>query len=191
MKKIFLLFFAITLVFWGCNKQDTILEPSSEYKSSGVASKNSVQSLQLISLPLSLRKSSEGSLFVSKRISGKRGGELELEYSDRHIEIKAHLTVPSYAFDGSKNISMQLSDAATEVNFAPSMEFSNPLQLDLEYEGVNLSGIDPKSVRFVYLNPNGQYDSVQYDNIVVDADKGILKVEGAVIPHFSRFGFCR
>ena len=192
MKKLFLVVFTLLFVLWGCNKQDGILEPSQASKYFETAKNSNSQNLQLISLPMSLGKSSNSSsLSLTESINGKRGGEMELEYSERHLDIKVHLKIPSLAFIGTKNLSMDLSNTSTEVTFGPSMIFMNPLTLDLEYEGLDLREINPNSIRFAYLSPTGQIELVLYDKLEVDVKKGILKVEGAVIPHFSRFGFCR
>ncbi len=193
MKKYFLLIFTFLLVLWGCNKQDGILEPSQNSKFTETVKMDNSQNLQLISLPVNLKKShgSLASLLTVERISGNSGGEIEAEYSEKNFEIKAHLKIPAGAFSGTKNLSMELSNISTEITFGPSMVFTNALSLDLEYSGLNLKGINPNSVRFVYLSPSGQYEFVQYDKLEVNTKDGILKVEGAVIPHFSRFGFCR
>lgn len=193
MKKYFLLFSTLLIVFWGCNKQDGILEPSQSSKLAETVKMDDSQNLQLISLPVNLKKSSGilASLLKVERINGNRGGEIEIEYSENNFGIKAHLKIPTGAFIGTKNLSMELSNTSTEVTFGPSMVFTNALSLDLEYSGLNLKGINPNSVRFVYLSPSGQYEFVQYEKLEVNTKDGILKVEGAVIPHFSRFGFCR
>lgn len=192
MKKYFLLFFTLLLVLWGCNKQDGILEPSQNSKLVETVKMNDSQNLQFISLPMGLSKSSGStSLSTSERISGSRGGDMELEYSERHLEIKAYLKIPSGAFSGTKELSMELSNTSTEVTFGPSMKFATPLHFDLKYEGLDLKGINPNSIRFAYLSPTGQYEFVSYDKLEVNIKDGILKVEGAAIPHFSRFGFCR
>ena len=71
MKKYFLLFSTLLIVFWGCNKQDGILEPSQSSKLAETVKMDDSQNLQLISLPVNLKKSSGilASLLKVERIS--------------------------------------------------------------------------------------------------------------------------
>jgi len=87
MKKYFLLFSTLLIVFWGCNKQDGILEPSQSSKLAETVKMDDSQNLQLISLPVNLKKSSGilASLLKVERINGNRGGEIEIEYSENNF----------------------------------------------------------------------------------------------------------
>ena len=82
------------------------------------------------------------------------------------------------------------NDGATCVStFGPSYVFNLSLTLNITYTGVNLSGINPSTVKFAYLATDGSVKYAANDGIVVDLATGKLQVVNAVIPHFSRYGF--
>ena len=41
------------------------------------------------------------------------------------------------------------------------------------------------------MNANGVYKSIQYGEIIVDKQSGILELKEGKIPHFSRYGWVR
>lgn len=184
MKRILILCAVFLVGVWGCNNQDSVLEPNQP--------SNQAQTIQFISLPNILEKSDNGnSLFDSQIINGKNGGELETEFSNSWLEIKAKLTVPENAFDGTKKLTMQVSRNSTSVDFGPSgTVFQNSCKLDLEYKGLNLKNVNPNNVIFAYIDNSGNVTKIQYDALIIDKQNKVLKVVGAEINHFSRFGFC-
>ena len=74
--------------------------------------------------------------------------------------------------------------------FYPSPEmFNQPLTFNLMITGVDLDGVDPKTISYVYLAPDGSFQRIEYKNLVIN--NGILIVDDAQIPHFSIYGWCR
>lgn len=74
--------------------------------------------------------------------------------------------------------------------FYPSPEmFNKPLIFNLMITGVDLNGVDPKTIDYVYLAPDGTFQPIDYKQIVIN--NGILIVDDAKIPHFSMYGWCR
>ena len=86
---------------------------------------------------------------------------------------------------------MVLEDVNGTITYSPSMNFNVPAILDLDYRGIDLTGINPDSIDFVYHNPNGNFDSAEYDEIRVNVEDGRLELKDAKIPHFSRYGYSR
>jgi len=55
--------------------------------------------------------------------------------------------------------------------------------------GLDLTGVNPNTLDFVYIDASGNMYTVEYDYVTMDAATGMLKVVNAVLPHFSRYGF--
>ena len=69
------------------------------------------------------------------------------------------------------------------------MVFNGSVVYNVTYSGIDLTGIDPKTVQFAYLASDGSVQYAANDGIVVDLATGKLQVINAKIPHFSRYGF--
>lgn len=132
---------------------------------------------------------------ISRNINGSTGGSLEISRdiaagSYGRIVLKASLSVPAGAFVGSRNVKLALSDAATKVSCFPSgISFKKAPTLTLEYRGLNLTGLNPASLDFVYKKCDGSFDHVEYDMIEVDVTTGMLKVRNVRLPQSSLYGF--
>ena len=107
--------------------------------------------------------------------------------------VKTIVKLKFYSGSVSKDsyITMTADDILTRCTFGPSQIFLKSGYLYVKYEGLNLSGIDPTKVKFVYMNANGVYEYIQYGEIKVDIQSGILELKDGKIPHFSRYGFVR
>ncbi len=76
------------------------------------------------------------------------------------------------------------------LSFEPHVpQFNIPAEYDLEISGLDLSGVNASKVVFVYQATNGDIETVEYKKMDVDVEKGELKIQKALLPHFSRFGF--
>jgi len=187
MKTLFSLL-VVSLLFWvGCQESSRIVEPETD------------QTLtpNWIELPKNISHSSsiEMEFSASKNIDGKRGGEIIL---DRHyigpngeVKIIAKLKFDKGSFNGKQLITMTVDDVNGTVTYSPSMNFNKPAELYLKLEGLDLTGINPEDIDFVYFSPSGEIGSVVYKEIKVDIQSGILELKEGKIPHFSRLGFTR
>ena len=108
-------------------------------------------------------------------------------------EIKTIVKIKFYAGSVSKNSFMTLTadDLSSLCTFGPRQTFLKPGELYVKYEGLDLTGINADEIDFVYMNANGVYESIQYGEIKVDIQSGILELKDGKIPHFSRYGFIR
>ena len=186
MKTFFLIMIVGIVFFIGCSDQDTILGPGN----------NLTSGPNWITLPPRSGFSIESDFSVTKQIDGNKGGRLEINVQylggpHGEVRLKAILELPANCFSGSKNITMVLEDVNGTITYSPSMNFNVPAILDLEYRGIDLTGINPDSIDFVYHNPNGNFDSAEYDEIRVNVEDGRLELKDAKIPHFSRYGYSR
>ncbi len=181
MKK-YIYFLALLLVFvLGCSDHSSIVAPTSTTDSEPnwivSSSKNSLQK----------------DASVSKLIFGDQESLLEINTGYAGgigwISITANARLQRYSFVGSKYVTMTVNDQFGTTTFSPSGAFSKPVIYNLTIVGLNLSGINPANVKFVYMAPDGNYYVPQYDRLYVDLQPGKLQIENARLPHFSRYGF--
>lgn len=149
---------------------------------------------KLVRLPVRQGLSLNSNFSDSKQISGSEGGSLTLQgsYSGGPygtVTVNSTLTFPAGSFSGAKTITITAEDDYCASSFWPGMSFSQPGIYNLTYTGIDLTGIDPSNISFVYLNNNGDLEYAENDGIFVDFSTGKLQVINARIPHFSRYGF--
>jgi hypothetical protein len=148
-----------------------------------------------ITLPENSGLSTEEEYTASKFINGGTGGILSLtrEYKTsggKNFFLIASVEVPVGAYSGDKNIIMIVNSADGTTTFYPSPEtFSKPLIFNLEIKGINLTGVDLKRLDFMYIASDGRFSPLEYKKIIVKSSS--LEVKDALIPHFSRYGWCR
>ena len=183
MKKVLVLLFPIVLIIAGCSQSDLgPTSPVQEVQKSG------------IQLPPSNSIHIENQFSVSEEIDGSKGGMIKLNesYSSQsgEVKIKAKLKIPKDAFSGTEMISYDINEDAS-IDFHPEMNFDKDCLYDIKFTGLDLSGIDPNEIDFLYQTPDGSVHPVQYSHLTVDVEKGILEVKDAVITHFSRYIWSR
>jgi hypothetical protein len=132
---------------------------------------------------------------ITKRIYGSSGGELKLDkkYSTTNgsFHILATLKFEKNSFSDYADITMTVDDVNGTVTYSPSMNFLKPATLNLKFEGLDLTGIHPDSLDFVYYSPYGSQGSIVYQEIRTGMATGLLELRNGKIPHFSRYGFSR
>lgn len=184
MKKLLLLLIPVMLIIAGCSQ--SILEPT--------APTLEVQK-SVIQLPPPSSLSIENDYQVSEEIDGSRGGMVKMNesYSSGSglVTIKAKLKIPQDAFSGTETIGYLVSGSDGSIDFSPGMSFNKDLQFDIRFTGLDLSGINPDEIHFMYMDPDGTTHPVEYSSLTVDLDRGVLEVKDAVISHFSRYIWSR
>jgi len=134
-------------------------------------------------------------LIESKVINGPSGGVIEISFANHiggdSISIKAILNIPPGSFLDSKRIWMELNNEIGTISFRPNIVFNKPVRFDVKYAGLNLSGINPDLVDFVFQSNDGLIEQVTYASIVVIREQGVLILRGAMLNHFSRYGWTR
>lgn len=188
MKRILITMMLVIPFMIGCS--DSVVNPESSPQV-----KNSQKSW--ITLPKNAEITIENDYSASNIIEGSKGGEVKLNInyktkSSVHIKIVAKIKVPKGAYTGKKDISMTINSNNGTTTFYPNpATFNIPLVFSLDIQGLDLNGVDPGSVDFVCLNPDGSYEAVEYKKINVRVDKGELEVDDALITHFSMYGWAR
>lgn len=184
MNKNLLIFVLIGLFLYGCTNESDITSPE--------------QSINLepkwIKLPTAEGLQINTEYTTTNRINGTQGGNLECSFSYPggnfgHISGFAELVVTFGSYPGMKTISMTLNSENTSVVFGPELNFNSDVYYSVTFTGINLTGIDPQTVKFAYIANDGSIQIAQHQGITVDFSTGKLSVHNARLPHFSRYGF--
>jgi len=184
--KFLILLFMLTILA-GCNSENNIINPEPE---------KGMQKTW-IQLPKPANGLSTEMVFSkSQNINGNSGGEIIIDknyYGGPHGEVKiiAKLKFPKGAFSGTRNITMTIDEVEGTVTYSPAMNFNKPAELYLKFEGMDIYGINPSQIDFVYFGKDGLFYTVNYKEIQVDIPSGILELKDGLIPHFSRYGWGR
>ena len=179
------------------DEPDWIMLPSSNRNISGLSKMGSVVNDEYENNQAEEAEISGGMTFeVTKFVDGRRGETLKIDtdYEDGpfgKVEIKAELKFPKDCFIGTKNITMQINSSFGTATFSPHATFEKCAVYNAEFKGLDLSGIAPGSIDFVYKSEKGKYEKIEESKIEVDLKEGKLKVKDAKLPHFSRYGFIR
>ena len=186
MKKLLTLSLLSFLLFFGCNQESEITSPEN----------NSTNSqLKLISLPTpSGGLGVETIMTKTKAINGDDGGTFYAAFSFRggpfgRIRCSSQLVFSPGAFSGVKYIKKTFDSESTEMTLEPALQFSAPVKYTLRYLGVDLSNVNPETLDFVYIAPDGTYYPCEYESIDMDVATGLIIVRYAELDHFSRYGF--
>lgn len=174
----------VTLLFLlGCDQVAEINAPQEQ-----------ILNKQLISLPIPKGLGVEDLHTEFKDINGYYGGWFYEEFTytsgtSGNVNISSTLHFNSYSFYGTKTISQTFNTETAAITFGPSMQFNVPVDYTLSITGADLSGVNPATLDFVYIDANGNMYAVEKDYVIMDLGAGMLKVKNAKLNHFSRYGF--
>ncbi|MCB9209770.1 MAG: hypothetical protein H6609_10360 [Ignavibacteriales bacterium] len=199
-----LILLSIFLVI-GCNEESSILEPSNEVSDGFLPKGRPILNLDYDYLRYDSLAAENGDVddfeglleFKAKytknyTVDGDKGAVLFARHSWRtkdgqKVKLTAKLTIPKGAFQGELNFDMifDLENYGMELYPSP-YTFDNPVYLDLSLGNIDLP--QDMNVDFTYLDGKEQ---MNYDKVEFDIKKGTLKVKGAELHHFSRYGWTR
>ena len=201
MKKLLSLVAIAALLFTACNDQSSIVTPDIQSNSSNTTLKYGNKTVEWLQLPAAKSNTLRKEFFTAADIADATGGTLTVneEYYtllNSLVKVYSSISFPVNYMDADDDdvndvsyITMTVDDATCTSTFTPHMEFYNHPILNAKYEGVNLTGIDPATIEFVYLAEDGTVERMTYDALNIDVINGTLEVINAVIPHFSRYGY--
>jgi hypothetical protein len=185
MRRYIYLFTLLTLFIVGCGEQSSMLAPD---KKVNTVEPNWIAFISTNDLAVNTVHS------ASVLIDGTKGGDVQIRkdvpggpFGKVHIDSRLHINAGSFV--GKMTISTYVDDAGFLTTFGPSYVFSKPLVYTLLLQGLDLRGVNPANVKFVYQAADGSIQQCQYSSVDVDLTRGKLKVNSALIPHFSRYGF--
>ncbi len=197
MKKLILILVLVSLTFFGCQKQDSLVEPSLNTDSGTIAKKEKDPGFSFFNLNTNFSRDGFSIYSKSYTIDGSKGGTIResnywVDYNGRKVNMSATLTIPAGAFEGKLtfDITFDIENLAVELSPSP-FTFNIPVELDLMFSNVDLSNINPENFDFKYLNPDGTTESISYKKIRINTDWKYLYVEKAQLNHFSRYGWTR
>jgi len=186
MKKLLTLSLFSFLLFFGCNQESEITSPVNNSPN---------PQLKLISLPTpSGGLNIETDYTVYKQINGGAGGSFWASYRYKGgpngtVYMNSGLNFPANSFSGVKYISQTFSSTGAAMVFGPPMTFNVPVYYSLKIGGLDLTGVNPETLDFVYIDANGNMYPCEYSAIAIDVASGTLAVYNAKLNHFSRYGF--
>lgn len=136
---------------------------------------------------------------AEKEIDGAIGGQIVLDtnYVNEQgciVSISANLILPPNSFSGTKNISMSPDPITGSIKFSPAMIFDTPIELNLNFTGINLSGLGfyaNSTADFVFMSADGTTEIILKDECKIKWSQQQIYVKKAKIPHFSRYVFVR
>jgi hypothetical protein len=183
MKQLISFLFIALLLILGCEQVTDVNTPPEQ-----------ILNKQLISLPMPTDLSVEDIHTEYKDIDGAMGGWFTEDFTYQggpNGNVYFHSTLHFYAnaFTGTKTISQTFDTETAALTFGPSMQFNVPVDYTLTITGLDLTGVNPNTLDFVYIDANGNMYAVQKDYVYMDANIGLLKVKNAKLNHFSRYGF--
>ncbi|MCX6168347.1 MAG: hypothetical protein NTX65_03340 [Ignavibacteriales bacterium] len=196
MKRLMALF-AIGLLFYACSENTNLVDPLDQHNST-ISPRQSKSSVAWLTNP-----SSKSNKFIGldqanglQVIDLTTGGDVTANFvsADGQKTISATLHVPAGALKNRPSLQfhMVVDNDQLTIQFQPHPTiFDIPLTMDLEYTGVDLTGIDAQTVYFAYLDNDMTSWVIPNEKIFVDKNTGTLRITGGEIPHFSEYGFVR
>ena len=183
MKYIISLLLVTLLFLLGCDQVTEINAPEGQ-----------ILNKQLIALPNPTGLVVEDLHTEYKDINGYYGGWFSEAFSYQGgmtgtVNINSTLHFFANSFTGTKTITQTFNTETTAITFGPSMQFNIPVDYTLTITGVDLTGVNPATLDFVYIDANGNMYYVNKDYVIMDLSTGMLKVKNAKLNHFSRYGF--
>jgi len=211
MKKLLLIAaFSLIYFIFGCTDTNQLAGPDNNVS---VAEQfSSPAKVNWISLPQPINKSLRKSWTVGEFIP--IGGSGSLNIQDQYeggvhgmvsvnatIEFNAGSINPDISyFEGVNYLfnsdstqlwsTLTVDDDYCSVNFTPHILFDQTATLNLIFTGIDLTGLNPDNIKFIYeADVSGEWYEPENSGIIFVQETGALGVQGAVIPHFSRYGF--
>ena len=191
MKKIISLLTLTFFLFAACQEQQSLLvTPENDSQATQVTEPN------WITLPEFNNASVENTFSTTKLVNGKDETLLDVwgGYSGGihyYVSANANLRFLRNSFEGTRQITMSIDTEYGSAKFSPSGTFDKAAIYNATFQGLDLRGVDPDEVRFVYMAADGSYVDAECDQIFVEIQSGKLQVINAKLPHFSRYGFVK
>ncbi|MBT8378910.1 MAG: DUF3857 domain-containing protein [Ignavibacteria bacterium] len=184
MKQLLTLLLFSSLVFFGCNQESEITSP---------VDTGPILNKKLIELLPSSGLTVETQTF-DQNINGAVWTEFQRSYeyltsSGGTINQIGDLDFFPGAFSGTKNITMTFNTGGAAMDFGPAMQFQAVVEYTYRITGLDLTGVNPNTLDFVYIDANGDMYPVDYSYVTMNENTGMLMVKDAILPHFSRYGF--
>jgi hypothetical protein len=143
-------------------------------------------------LPAPKNKSLFKSYSISKLVESKKTVKIELkdEYEGGvhgQVSFMIKVNIPQGSTDNDVDVTMSFNPEDGILTLLPHIIFNNPVEIEYWVEGFDLKEGDEDKLDFVYMNPNGTYESLERKRLKCDVEKGGVKLYEGLTNHFSRF----
>ncbi|MDQ7817999.1 MAG: hypothetical protein RDU14_13310 [Melioribacteraceae bacterium] len=189
MKRLlFLSLTSIMLMFISCQNEGPITSPESP-----PSQKQSDFEPKWIGLPkndnIKLLKSFKTSEYITKA----KGGNLTIDEEYKSGRKNVHTYSDIYFAPGCVKkdgfISMSINDETGITSFLPGQTFNFPAILNQTFTGLNLNSKNIGKIHLYFMNPVGNWEIMECDDLIVDVKKGTITIVNGKLPHFSVFGY--
>ena len=213
MKKGVLTLIAALVLIIGCSDESGLVNPlnnEAEYQELSKRSRRTSSPSTTTTTSSTTENNSEGisnpdwivipdegmEISTSKWVNGADETLLDLNTSVQgglfgNIQVNATLRFKRGAFEGSRYITMSINSKYGNATFSPSGTFDVPAIYNATIMGLDLTGINPDDIKFVYMGEDGLYYPIDVQSIYVEPQSGKLQVINAELSHFSRYGWVR
>ena len=194
MKKLLSLVLLVGLFFAGCQEEESPIAPTVVSNTSQSLNKFSFNDYKdKLNLTDSDFSNLGNVLSDYNIVLGYTGGDVSFSYDGPNgFHAEGELIIPKDAYFGFKKFSIEFDPENYTAHFYPSpTTFKKPLILNMKFSGLDLRNINKDEIAFYYMGENGELEKVNCEKLVVRKKKGILKVVGAELHHFSRYGWTR
>jgi hypothetical protein len=183
MKQFISFLFVTLLLILGCEQVTDVNSPPEQ-----------ILNKKLIQLPTPIGPGVENDYTQYKDINGATGGWFSATFYyqggiNGTVNIISTLHFYANSFTGTQTILQTFNTETAAITFGPSLQFNVPADYTLTITGLDLTGVNPNTLDFVYIDANGNMYAVQKDYVIMDLSTGMLKVKNAKLNHFSRYGF--
>jgi len=201
MKKQILLLMIMIAFLLGCNSEDSILNPVMDSEVEALNKKPLLPHLdnrdEKDIEPVSKYRKVLKKFAKNYTINGDEGGKISQTFKwltyGMPLTLDATLNIPKGAFKGELTFEIVFDPNELSMEFHPTpQDFDIPVVLDLKFLNVPKKfEIDAASLDFQYYDPDGTFESVNYESVNWLNEPRILMVKGAELHHFSRYGWVR
>lgn len=191
-------FCLLSLIFifgvWGCTDSVAPITDADQMQKGSISGEPN-----WLTLPVPNNKTfQKDDLSVTKTVKPDKSTKLEIktEYDggafDR-VKIQAKLEFKKGCVEEDTEITMMIDPDTWVITILPHIETlgGEGAELELKLEGQDLEEGDEDVIDFVFLSPEGLYESIERFRIKVKVKNGELELMKGKLPHFSRFGFTR
>jgi hypothetical protein len=190
MKKLLALFTLTMLLFAACQDNNNPVEPSATTMDNSATITNP----NWIAMAPNAQLGVEQDFSTSKLVKGSEETLLEINAGypggiHYYTSITANLRFQRNSFVGERFVTMTVNDEYGKGTFSPSGTFLKPAIYNITLVGLDLTGVNPNNVKFVYMATDGKYYQTNYQSLYVNVNEGKIQLINAQLPHFSRYGF--
>ena len=187
MKKICLIFLIFLLGIWGCSNSVGPTDDAEQIQKRSISEQpNWLGFPSRADKSLSKIVSTEKTLDPSEKSEKiEVKGEFE-KASGGEFKYKVVAEFKKGCYDHQVDVTMSLDLDTGILTILPHMEFNFPLEIEYLIEGF-AEDLEDVALEFVYLNPNGDFEPLECQNIHYKQTTGEINVQQALTSHTSRF----